>query len=695
MICFKDIQPTWETLEFDKGLDCVPVTALSRRAMDPLDINTVTCFSFPDKDEEVYYYPQTDITVEKKALQQKSETLEKLLKFQGHDRGTYLCLSNMYADTYIMPYIIDDHLVFRKLQITIVCGMSEMAYKCRTLPITEMSRYVFYENGVVVENRDCSRIFTTPDKLIDDSITDVRNSVSKYDDLVLFQTFCEKVQIPYKKKIVQLLKNRQADPWWVKERPRLYFKKLIRLYMYAVEAKDQFENIPERIVNDLRYRSYDSNTSVRLYKDLILVTGSIKDSLKESSTNFRIKWRIYADGDNCYYFKQNIVTGTWKRTESVRDLFEYDIYGNNLYSKVVDKAVFEKTCLEKYVNYSIAKNIGKRRDKVDLYIMLVQRDYLAAEQAAKISETLLSNIVYTIYEEEGIDKTQKLSDFLGLTGLQIKYLTEYDYLNRRLNLKAFGNYMRSNGFITCFPDVKRRIFIAMMRTEYEKGNCGEKRVDDEMFFEGAQTLNSIANASIGKRERLCEVYIDYLKMRRILFDFLSKLDTDDPFYSDIEKYVDMPINIKPSRIFERHQDIDKLLNFCRKKEVIKQYSPAIIRRKELEAGDVEYSDGEYSIIMPEDAADIIREGIELRHCVGSAGYIESMADNHCRILFLRKNSELSKPLITLEEREGCIRQCYGYRDSYNRNVQIRDFIKQYADKRGIGITAIIFKTDGV
>ncbi|MBR1440310.1 MAG: PcfJ domain-containing protein [Lachnospiraceae bacterium] len=50
-------------------------------------------------------------------------------------------------------------------------------------------------------------------------------------------------------------------------------------------------------------------------------------------------------------------------------------------------------------------------------------------------------------------------------------------------------------------------------------------------------------------------------------------------------------------------------------------------RKRKEAKDWEYADDTYSILMPTDVREIIREGRELQHCVGNAGYIEWLGFN--------------------------------------------------------------------
>lgn len=73
----------------------------------------------------------------------------------------------------------------------------------------------------------------------------------------------------------------------------------------------------------------------------------------------------------------------------------------------------------------------------------------------------------------------------------------------------------------------------------------------------------------------------------------------------------------------------------------------------------EYEGEKFSILYPNSALDLGKEGNALNHCVG--GYTRNiengMGDLH--ILFVRSNKNLEKPLYTLEIRHGEIRQFYG------------------------------------
>lgn len=72
---------------------------------------------------------------------------------------------------------------------------------------------------------------------------------------------------------------------------------------------------------------------------------------------------------------------------------------------------------------------------------------------------------------------------------------------------------------------------------------------------------------------------------------------------------------------------------------------------------LEYSDGEYAIIVAKTSEDLISEGINLHHCVGS--YVGRVQNGDCSIFFLRKANDLETSLITIEVRENKVIQVRG------------------------------------
>lgn len=182
-------------------------------------------------------------------------------------------------------------------------------------------------------------------------------------------------------------------------------------------------------------------------------------------------------------------------------------------------------------------------------------------------------------------------------------------------------------------------------------------------------------------------------MHRTYHTYVANMQDDDPLRQEIIDFGEVPINIKPSKIRDYHNKLGRIVDVMNCSDQIVKYTAAIEERHEKEARKIEYTNGKYSILIPKDAREIIREGRELQHCVGRAGYIQSMAAGKCMILFLRESMDLDTPLITIEVRDGKIRQCYGFRDSYNHNPQIREFVKEYAALRDLTIDAVIYSPE--
>ncbi|EIZ2776448.1 PcfJ domain-containing protein, partial [Listeria monocytogenes] len=67
----------------------------------------------------------------------------------------------------------------------------------------------------------------------------------------------------------------------------------------------------------------------------------------------------------------------------------------------------------------------------------------------------------------------------------------------------------------------------------------------------------------------------------------------------------------------------------------------------------------YAFIVPREVIDIVKEGKNLHHCVGGAGYIEQHIEGKTTIIFVRDKQDLEKSLYTLEYKNGQINQLRG------------------------------------
>lgn len=158
----------------------------------------------------------------------------------------------------------------------------------------------------------------------------------------------------------------------------------------------------------------------------------------------------------------------------------------------------------------------------------------------------------------------------------------------------------------------------------------------------------------------------------------------------------LPVRVKASKVHWYH---DRLIAIVREATIIEnkeknqKIDKAIVRRNSNPQNKekYEYSSDEYSILLPQNALEIRNEGIALNHCVGQ--YVEYVASGSTNILFVRKNSEIEKPLLTMEVKNNCICQLYGYHDTFNKDADIAKFIRDYAKKNNFDINCVIYKKE--
>ena len=80
------------------------------------------------------------------------------------------------------------------------------------------------------------------------------------------------------------------------------------------------------------------------------------------------------------------------------------------------------------------------------------------------------------------------------------------------------------------------------------------------------------------------------------------------------------------------------------------------------------------IVCPSTPEDLVQEGKNLHHCVGS--YAERVAKGQCLILFLRHTDEPEKPFYTIEVRGDQVQQVHGDHNS-NPTPEVEQFIAQW------------------
>ena len=162
-----------------------------------------------------------------------------------------------------------------------------------------------------------------------------------------------------------------------------------------------------------------------------------------------------------------------------------------------------------------------------------------------------------------------------------------------------------------------------------------------------------------------ENYLEKQKLKKqSLYDVLVQ-------WSD---YLDMAAKLKydtnqeivkfPKRLKQAHDTASQTLRLIKEEKRRKEMAEAYKEAEKIVKDYIKkysYIGEKYSIILPESAEDIVREGQLMHHCVG--GYAERHFTGKLCICFLRKNDEIDKPLYTIEMRDEKLGQVQGYGNS--------------------------------
>lgn len=158
-------------------------------------------------------------------------------------------------------------------------------------------------------------------------------------------------------------------------------------------------------------------------------------------------------------------------------------------------------------------------------------------------------------------------------------------------------------------------------------------------------------------------------------------------------FKDLYPNVEPVSIYDvkTAEQINRLhdkINDIYKINKSKVFSESYLKTKET-FPKYEFSDEKFTIFYPEQPEDIVREGSELHHCVGS--YIKRIIKGNNIILFLRKNEELDKSLVTVDiipigDDLFEIEQAHGkYNCCISEIPGVTEFITKWANKFNIKI----------
>lgn len=568
-----------------------------------------------------------------------------------------------------------------------IFGESYKEMMLRALKESKMNRFIVLSNTLVKDLSE-AKCFTyiVRYKEINRKTTSKQDQVDKYNEMLYnVENFRESTSPSYEK--VYQIKN--------KTYPGYYNRLLDRRKCGFIE----------KINNDtivIRYYMEDD----MLYE--VIRVFIVKDKMFATKKNFVGEWvpcNAFQDSDSCDAAKFFVKKGTFSERmnnilyfsrNSIKDLgfplgkLIYNLYKHPILESLL-KNGYDISYIDDYVSdiVSVLKdNFGKiDENEKDLFKALgvnkYQFDY-ALRNSKKCDnyiafvkcllnkpnisdldnntfDTIISFAkVISIRSESTLNRIRKA------TGAHI-----FGYYNRRFNRNVLNLFKQ----ICEMYSLKTLISKSFIKTMENLLDDHDKRAD--IFLENyhPDEYNMEANPYVIART------IDYPKDSLTLFsDYLNLVES-----LNFKNHINLKFE-NNEELQRMHDELSRIYNS--KKFEIEQ--KAFERHYEdwdklTLKGDI------YSVIYPKTPYDLLVEGQKQHHCVGA--FINSVSRGNTSIFFLRKNEEIDKPLLTIEVKDGEVRQAHGFGNSNIEELEevnngIVEFFNSWANAKKLDHNSI-------
>ena len=336
---------------------------------------------------------------------------------------------------------------------------------------------------------------------------------------------------------------------------------------------------------------------------------------------------------------------------------------------------------DSFANSSVLSGFFRQmdRDECDEIMNQVNKFYMASRyEKIYYKFSLLQDIWKSSYNSDkykyemikrGINPSPYCSNsdkYLSNIDLYVKILKKIDELGLKLNdneitvLFDIGNSINYNNVVYVLnkkqnSDLKINCYycyntISMINLIKEYNLDFNTFIDylfDNLYFQGISEFNN----------EIVRIYEDYLNMQKVMYNKI------------LDKY--------PDSLKLQHDKLVMKFNLHKQYYQEKAIEMNIEKIKELE-----YKNDKYCIVLPKSSQDIIDEGINLHHCVGS--YVPKVQSGETNILFMRTIEEPETSLITIEYKNESIEMVRGLQNRYV-NDEEKEFIQRWAKNKKIKI----------
>lgn len=415
---------------------------------------------------------------------------------------------------------------------------------------------------------------------------------------------------------------------------------------------------------------------------------TLKDSFKVKKVTLIREMKINLDRKSIVVFRNGEVeffmnqksVNDYKEGINQRLFFEAKDVGNKMFRgydyrdmvRMINNSIFEEFLTYSY--YRIGNQIGNISTS-NILVMFCRCLFLDVDSIIKIHNTGIFRVLDIV--EMGDEKTHVINhnfninhtkphQIIGIPKFVIKYYKDTGRSSNNFNqikkIKKFLENLQNN-------NLARELFdIAHNETNFAN------------FVNSLETIISLHKDYDYKNLKKLVLYLTRtLKMYQgiencneaiiILRDYLRMNQT---IGIESEKY---PKSLK------RSHDL-AMVNYKSVDVDSDHYEMFVTVTGRESYRDLEYisDDKDFLILSPAEPKDLIDEGDALSHCVGS--YVKEVAEEKCKIYFLRAKEEPDKPLATIELRNGNVVQAKT-KLNYDLTDSQEEFVQEWAKEKRI------------
>lgn len=294
------------------------------------------------------------------------------------------------------------------------------------------------------------------------------------------------------------------------------------------------------------------------------------------------------------------------------------------------------------------------------------------------------------YKNNWFERIQNISE--------LRYIDLSSYIHQGYPTNYLSHVYKYRAEIEFAQKINAKQLANDLMHPYHNGGtkkCADMRIvnmkwlkKNKQFFKNSQLsfkefeLNKRMRERHGKIVPGIEKYLDYRDISKIPIGvgiikfqkWMIKNKINFKYYLDylsVLKDLEIEPNVEnliiPKNLQKAHDNAVNLLNQKKDRIIQEEFE----KRKKYK--DILIED--YVFIMPKSSRDLIIEGKNLSHCVGSSSYISAHAKGNTTIIFIRKKENPNKSFYTMEYKHGQIIQIRG-----NHNISAPKEIRQAAEE---------------